>query len=103
MSSRITRRRAAITALGICLIAGAGATAAFARNSHSTKQAAGKPIIIGAAIAQTSFLAPFDVPPTVAAQFAISDINAHGGVLGRPLKMIFSDTKSDQAAGATAA
>jgi branched-chain amino acid transport system substrate-binding protein len=39
----------------------------------------------------------------VAAQFAISDINAHGGVLGRPLKMIFSDTKSDQAAGATAA
>lgn len=105
MFSRIRRRRGAITALSVCLVAGtAGVTAALARNSHATQPtAAAKPIIIGAAIAQTSFLAPFDVPPTVAAQFAISDINARGGVLGRPLKMIFSDTKSDQAAGATAA
>jgi branched-chain amino acid transport system substrate-binding protein len=96
-------KRTAIIAVGVVLIAGGVGSAAVAGNSRSGKKAAGKPIIIGAAIAQTSFLAPFDVPPSVGAQFAIADINAHGGVLGRPLKMIFSDTKSDRAAGATAA
>lgn len=108
MSRRITRRRAALTALSVCLIAAAtSASAALAHNSHLNQPAKGpakgKPIIIGAAIAKTAFLAPFDVPPTVAAQIAIKTINAKGGVLGRPLKMIFSDTKSVQAAGASAA
>ena len=34
---------------------------------------------------------------------AIEDLNAKGGVLGRPLKMMYRDTKSDIAGGAVAA
>lgn len=62
-----------------------------------------KPIIIGAAIAQTGVIAPYDTDPARAAEMAIKKINAEGGVLGRPLKMIYSDTKSDIAQGGVAA
>ena len=62
-----------------------------------------KPIIIGAAIAQSGFIAPYDVSPAGAAEIAIAEINAKGGVLGRPLKMVYRDTKSDVARGAISA
>ena len=62
-----------------------------------------KPIMIGAAIAQSGFIAPYDVDPARAAEIAIAEINAKGGVLGRPLKMTYRDTKSDIARGAIAA
>jgi branched-chain amino acid transport system substrate-binding protein len=69
-----------------------------------TASAQGKdPIIIGAAIAQSGFAAPYDSDPAKAAQLAIEDINAKGGVLGRPLKLEIRDTKSDVAQGAVVA
>jgi len=61
------------------------------------------PIILGAAIAQTSFLAPFDVPAALALEFAAQDINSKGGLLGRQLKIIYADTKSVPANGTSAA
>src|SRR3984957_2277480 len=61
------------------------------------------PIIIGAAIAQSGFVAPYDTDPAKAAEMAIEDVNAKGGGLGRPLKMMYRDTKSDIAGGAVAA
>ncbi|MDH6235025.1 branched-chain amino acid transport system substrate-binding protein [Mesorhizobium soli] len=61
------------------------------------------PIIIGAAIAQSGAIAPYDEGPAKAMEIAVDEINAKGGVLGRPLKIIYSDTKSDIAYGATAA
>lgn len=61
------------------------------------------PIIIGAAIAQSGVIAPYDEGPAKAMEIAVDEINAKGGVLGRPLKIIYSDTKSDIAYGATAA
>jgi branched-chain amino acid transport system substrate-binding protein len=76
-------------------LAAAGSPPAFADDA--------KPIIIGAAIAQTGVIAPYDTDPARAAEMAIKKINADGGVLGRPLKMIYSDTKSDIAQGAVAA
>lgn len=72
-------------------------------STSSASPGSSQPFIIGAAIAQTSFLAPFDGPSYQAAQFAVADINAKGGVNGRQLKLIVEDTKSDQAAGATVA
>lgn len=60
------------------------------------------PIIIGAAIALSGIAAPFDGDPSRAAEIAVSEINAAGGVLGRPLKIIYADTKSDFAHGAVA-
>jgi len=65
--------------------------------------AAEEPILIGAAIAQSGFIAPYDGDPSRAAEIAIEEINAAGGVLGRPLQMIYRDTKSDIAQGAVAA
>ncbi len=36
-------------------------------------------------------------------EIAIDEINAKGGLLGHPLKIVYADTKSDIAYGATAA
>jgi branched-chain amino acid transport system substrate-binding protein len=60
-------------------------------------------VIIGAAIAQSGVVAPYDEGPAKAMEVAVEEINAKGGVLGRPLKIIYADTKSDIAYGATAA
>lgn len=64
---------------------------------------AADPIVIGSATARTGALSPYDTGPSRGAELAIRDINARGGVLGRPLTMVYSDTKSDPGLGATAA
>jgi branched-chain amino acid transport system substrate-binding protein len=64
--------------------------------------AADDEITIGFAIAQSGFLAAYDGPPLKGSLLAIDDINAKGGVLGRKLKAVYSDTKSDQTQGARA-
>ena len=61
------------------------------------------PIVIGAAIALSGFVAPYDDGPLKGAQLAIADINAKGGVLGRQLSIVTADTKSDPAQGTNAA
>lgn len=61
------------------------------------------PVVIGAAIALSGFIAPYDEGPAKAMEVAIDEINANGGVLGRQLEIIYSDTKSEIAYGATAA
>jgi branched-chain amino acid transport system substrate-binding protein len=61
------------------------------------------PIIIGAAIAQSGVVAPYDEGPAQAMEVAVDEINAKGGLLGKQLKIIYADTKSDIAYGATAA
>ncbi len=48
-------------------------------------------------------VAPYDEGPAQAMEVAIEEINAKGGLLGRQLKIIYADTKSDIAYGATAA
>ncbi|MBX3568808.1 MAG: ABC transporter substrate-binding protein [Rhizobiaceae bacterium] len=78
------------------------AAMAFAAGLPIAAQAE-EPFIIGAAIAQSGAIAPYDEGPAKAMEIAIEEINAKGGLLGRPLKIIYSDTKSDIAYGATAA
>jgi branched-chain amino acid transport system substrate-binding protein len=77
-----------VCALGVALI---GATA----------QA--EEVIIGAAIAQSGVVAPYDEGPAQAMEVAVEEVNAKGGVLGKQLKIIYADTKSDIAYGGTAA
>jgi branched-chain amino acid transport system substrate-binding protein len=60
-------------------------------------------IKIGFAIAQSLWMSAYDVPPFIGAQLAIEDINARGGVLGKKLRWVTADTKSDPAEGAKAA
>ena len=61
------------------------------------------PIIIGIASAQTGFFSGFDGPVKNAIELAVADVNENGGVLGRQLDVVVSDTKSDVELSATAA
>ncbi len=56
---------------------------------------AADPIVIGMAIAKSGWMTAFDDDPSKAARIAVDDINAAGGVLGRPLALIDGDTKTD--------
>jgi len=62
----------------------------------------GDPITLGAAIALSGIVEAYDADPARAAEMAIADINGEGGVIGRPLEMIYADTRSDFAQGAIA-
>jgi branched-chain amino acid transport system substrate-binding protein len=61
------------------------------------------PIIIGHSAGVTGFMRPYDWVPHMAAQIAVADINRQGGVLGRKLKLIVADAKSDKVQAGTAA
>jgi branched-chain amino acid transport system substrate-binding protein len=65
-------------------------------------RAADNDIVIGFAIAQSGWMSVYDGPMYKAAQMAIADLNVKGGVLGRKLKAVVADTKSDQTEGAKA-
>src|SRR5215211_5090112 len=53
------------------------------------------PIIIGAAVNLTGWMAAYDVPPLEGAKLAVKKINEAGGVLGRELQIIERDGKTD--------
>jgi branched-chain amino acid transport system substrate-binding protein len=54
-------------------------------------------LVIGMAVAKSGWMNAYDDDPTKAAEIAVDDINAKGGVLHRKLKLVYSDTKSDAA------
>ena len=60
-------------------------------------------IVVGAATSFSGWMAAFDVSPTHAAEIAVQDINAAGGVNGKKLKLVHIDTKTDQAQTSRAA
>ncbi|MCB8881424.1 ABC transporter substrate-binding protein [Acidisoma cellulosilytica] len=64
--------------------------------------AADNDIVVGFAIAQSGWMSENDGPPSQGALMAIDDINAKGGLLGRKIRPVFADTKSDQTQGAEA-
>jgi branched-chain amino acid transport system substrate-binding protein len=68
----------------------------------SSAFAADDAIVIGFAVAQSGWMNAYDGPPFKAAQMAIDDFNAKGGVLGKKFKAVTADTKSDQTEGAKA-
>jgi len=55
------------------------------------------PIKIGGAFNLTGALASLDVPAANGAKLAVKEINAAGGVLGRPLELVVYDGKTDPA------
>jgi branched-chain amino acid transport system substrate-binding protein len=60
-------------------------------------------IVLGFAIAETGWMAAYDVPALVTARMAVDDINGEGGVDGRQLKIITANTKSEPELGGDAA
>jgi len=82
------RKKAAVATAVVAIVA----LVAIATSSVASTAAAGKPIVIGAAIDTAGTfhganMAPFDAPALEAAQIEIKKINAAGGVDGRPLEI----------------
>ncbi|MGE0503452.1 MAG: ABC transporter substrate-binding protein [Rhizobiaceae bacterium] len=69
--------------------------------STSAAIAADDPIIIGFATAQSGWLS-YESSSVEAAKIAIEEINAAGGLLGRQIKVVEADTKTDRTEGARA-
>ena len=53
------------------------------------------PIVIGHTAGYTGFMSVFDVAVLQGMEFAVADINAAGGVLGRPLEIVTSNNETD--------
>jgi branched-chain amino acid transport system substrate-binding protein len=101
MEEMAMRRALALSAIAT-LAAVAATTAAVGSHAQPAATTAGKPIVIGIATAQTGFLSAFDAPSVSGALIAVNDINHAGGVLGRQLKVVRADTKSNINLGAQA-
>lgn len=61
-----------------------------------------KTIVVGFATAESGFMEAYDKPAQEAALIRIDEINAAGGLLGKQIKVVKADTKSDRAEGAKA-
>jgi branched-chain amino acid transport system substrate-binding protein len=57
--------------------------------------AAEEPVLIGGALALTGINAYVDEPALRGIQLAVDEINAQGGILGRPVEFVNLDSKSD--------
>jgi len=89
-----TRARIALVLATVAAM-GLAATAA-ARTQGGAARAAGAPIIIGWAYDSKGAMAPFDGPALAAAQLRVKQVNAKGGVNGRPLQIVTCDTQGNK-------
>ncbi len=80
-----------------------GAATAVALLLPGAAQAADNEVVIGFAIAESGWMNAYDGPPLKGAMMAIDDINAQGGILGKQVRAVVSDTKTDTVQGAKAA
>lgn len=85
---KLTRRTILGAALGALAVAGlAGAGTAVAQDKD--------PIKIANILDQTGGLNIYSLKQMKAAQMAVDEINANGGLLGRPVELIFYDSQSN--------
>jgi len=94
--TRITRAQIALglVAAAALVLAATAAARTQARNAS--------PIVIGWAFDSKGAMAPFDGPALAAAQVRVKQINAKGGVGGRPLQINTCDTQGNKPAIAKA-
>ena len=86
----------------LSLMTGVAAVVSMAGTNLAFAQS-GEPIKFGLAMPMTGSQALFGTDQVKAAQWAVADINAKGGVNGRPLEMILIDTQADPQLGINAA
>ena len=87
-------------AFGALLAILALAVAAVGAGVGASKTKAQAPIVIGWAYDSKGNMAPFDNPALAAAKIRVSQVNAKGGVNGRPLRIDTCDTNNNNAAKA---
>jgi branched-chain amino acid transport system substrate-binding protein len=83
--------RTTVTAAALALLLPA---AAFAADDE---------VVIGFAVAESGWMNAYDGPPLKGALMAIEEFNAEGGILGKQIRAVVSDTKTDTVQGAKAA
>ena len=87
-------------AFGALLAVLALAIAAVGTSVGGSQTNAAAPIVIGWAFDSKGAMAPFDGPALAAAQLRVKQLNAKGGVGGRPLQIKTCDTQGNKAATA---
>jgi branched-chain amino acid transport system substrate-binding protein len=87
--SLVTLLIAVVLLVGACV-----APPPTAAPAQPTAAPAAGPIKIGAIYNLTGAQAPLDVPSANGARLAIKEINAAGGVLGRPVELLLYDGKT---------
>jgi branched-chain amino acid transport system substrate-binding protein len=80
-----------LAALCVAVLAGCSKPATSGGGGTGTKGE----LIIGSALCQTGIQAPLDQPALKGAQLAADELNAKGGVLGKQVKIVALDGKSD--------
>ena len=78
------------------------ALGAIALLAWSPASAAENEIVVGLAIAQSGIIQPYDADGIRMALLWIDETNANGGLLGKKLRVVQADTKSDRAEGVRA-
>ena len=93
-----------ITVAGVvAVLAGCGASSVSSAASAPSSTASRAPIVIGAAAAYSGLMTAYDQPPLQALELEMKQVNASGGILGRKLELVSSDTRSDPGQGKAAA
>jgi branched-chain amino acid transport system substrate-binding protein len=82
-----------LTRLGAWLLAAVG----FALSPAAASAQSGNPIKIGYGISQTGGLAPLGKSALLGQQIWEENVNAKGGLLGRPVKFVYYDDQSNPA------
>lgn len=95
------RARLSLTFL-LCFALAAIGTVCVSPFTATTEAAAAQPIRIGAVLALTGDVAGYGIPQRRALELARDTINAEGGVLGRPIEIIFEDSRGDRIAALNA-
>lgn len=76
--------------------------ALFAATALNAAAADDDDVVIGFATAISGFMEAYDKPAQEAAMIRIQEINDAGGLLGKQIRTVVADTKSDRAEGARA-
>ena len=84
------------------LAAGCGSNGGSTQHASSAPAPNGESIVIGTANSLTGALAPFETAINNGMQIAADELNAAGGVKGRPIRFVHVDAKSDPNLSATA-
>lgn len=82
------------------LLLGALLCGAMALASPQRAAAADDGVTIGMAVAFSGWMEAYDGEATKMAQLWVDQMNAKGGLLGKPIKVITADTKTDRVEGA---
>jgi len=80
-----------------------GSTSSGSDAGTGTAAASNDPIVIGQAAAETGWMTAYDSAVKNGAKIAADEINAAGGIDGRPIKFVYADTKTDATQGGVAA